>query len=630
MRYTLAKPSFPRTGSPLVSAVKTICFKLVYLFILIGPAMTKAQPPGILWQKTLGGTANEHGRDVIQALDGGWLVVGETYALPGDVVTGAHGLADFLVVKLATNGNVEWQKAYGGTNYEFVSGALATADGGYYVFGSTMSADGDITLNRGNSDAWIIRIDSQGTIIWQKTYGGSGADAISGAKALPNGNLVLSGSTSSNDGDVSGNHGNPDYWFLTIDPSGTLISQKCFGGSAIDYGAGIDFSPDGNVVITGYAFSTDGDVTGNPSMWFCGSWTIKITLAGALLWERFEVPEFWDQRGLAVIRTHDGVVIAGTKSHYVYPDGADLWLVRYDENGNKIWDKMYGTMGADNANSIVRMTDGGLLVVGETWQPGSDGVSRDWSNFWVMKIGMPGNIIWQKMLGGTAYDIAWGAAVNSDGSMVVVGETTSNNGDVSDNHGSNDMWLVKLAQDPALPVSLINFSAQAGSNNSIDLKWVTANEVDNAYFEIEKSKDLKEVIPLTRISPDETPAATHTYRYTDEMPFQGTSYYRLKQVDTDGKTTTYPWRAVVLNRDYTVFPNPASGGNFHLRVDEPETAAIRFYDASGRMVPVQIVRSRPGTIEIRLPGQPRPGAYLLRVTERGQVREHRVVLAGEF
>ncbi|WP_342083992.1 T9SS type A sorting domain-containing protein [Dyadobacter sp. OTU695] len=613
------------SGSTCAATLFLFFLKLFYVLIFLVPLFAHAQAPNVLWKKTLGGTADEFGRAVIRTLDGGSLVVGGANSNNGDV-TGVHGLSDFWVVKLDANGNVGWQKAYGGTGYESASGALATTDGGFYIFGSTMSNDGDLTANHGSSDAWILRINSSGAIIWQKTYGGSGSDGVTTGWALADGNLVLSGSTSSNDGDVSGNHGDADFWFLIIDEFGALIMQKCYGGTSMDLSAGMTFSPDGNVIITGTAYSTDGDVTGNPSPWFAGSWTIKINLVGILLWERFEKPEFWAQGAISVASTKAGVVIAGYKSNSVYPDGADLWLVRYDEDGNKLWDKRYGGFAADDAYCIVPMIDGGLIVVGETWETGLDGVSRGWSNFWVLKIGLPGNIIWQKIMGGTAGEEAWGAAVNPDGSIVVVGDAASNDGDVSGNHGLDDIWVVKLDVDPAFPVSLIRFSAQTRDHNSVELKWVTANEVDNAYFEIEKSKDLKDIVPLCRVSPDEQPAATHTYHYTDDMPFQGTSYYRLKQVDIDGKTTTYPWRAVVLSGDYSVYPNPSTTGSFRLRLDEPANAVIQLYDPYGRQVPIQTSRSETGVVEVKLSGKSSPGAYVLQVTERGHVREHRMIL----
>jgi hypothetical protein len=279
----------------------------------------------------------------------------------------------------------------------------------------------------------------------------------------------------------------------------------------------------------------------------------------------------------------------------------DLWLVRYDEAGNKVWEKQYGGFHEDIAYNITPMPDGGFLVAGYTWETPFDGVTRGWGNFWVMKIGTPGNIIWEKILGGTAAESVQGTTVNTDGSMVVVGTTASNDGDVSGNHGSFD-------------------------NSSVLLKWVTTEETDNGGFELERSKDLKDISIVTKIAPDVHEGSTHTYTYTDETPFQGTSYYRLKQIDVDGRTTTYPWRSVVLNHYYTIFPNQARAKQFRLRLDEPGNAVIRVYDMSGRSVPAQMRASNAEMVDVKLPDYALPGTYLLHVTERGKSRQHRLVV----
>ncbi len=598
-------------------------FPWICLLALLLPLVVEAQPPGVLWKKTLGGSANDNGNDIIKTLDGGSLVVGSSSSSNGDV-TGAHGLADVWVMKLDADGDLDWQKTYGGISNDYGSTAVATADGGYFIIGHTMSNDGDVSGNHGSLDNWVIRVNSVGTILWQKTYGGTGSDAVSGASMLGTGDLVIAGYTNSNNGDVSGNHGGTDYWLLRIDPAGTILSQKCFGGSSEDYALGVGLSSDGNVVLTGFTISTDGDVTGNLSGLYSGGWTIKTTPAGTLLWQRYVEPddfgELWIQD---VVTTNDGFIVAGKNSDGMY---TDLWLVRYDEAGNKVWEKQYGGFQEDIAYNITTMLDGGFLVAGHTWDTPFDGVTRGWGNFWVMKIGTPGNIIWEKVLGGTAAESVHGAIVNTDGSMVIAGTSSSNDGDVSGNHGMSDVWVVKLDVDPALPVSLISFSAQPDDNSSVRLKWVTANEIDNAGFELEKSKDLKDIITVVKIPPVAKEGSTHNYTYTDETPFQGTSYYRLKQVDLDGKITIYSWRSVVVNQYYTIFPNPTPAKRFRLRLDEPGNAAIRIYDMHGNLIPSKVKRDSAGLVEIWLPEHTPPGTYLLHVTERGNGRQHRLVV----
>src|SRR5436190_12259968 len=109
-----------------------------------------------------------------------------------------------------------------------------TQDGGYIVAGTSNSVNGDVTNHHGTastSDCWIIKLNSAGTILWQKSYGGTNNDYASSIKQTTDGGYIFSGYTSSNDGDVSGNHGGfEDGWVVKTDSTGTLIWQKCLGG----------------------------------------------------------------------------------------------------------------------------------------------------------------------------------------------------------------------------------------------------------------------------------------------------------------------------------------------------------------------------------------------------------------
>ena len=178
----------------------------------------------------------------------------------------------------------------------------------------------------------------------------------------------------------------------------------------------------------------------------------------------------------------------------------------------------------------------------------------------------------------------------------------------------------------ALPVTLISFEAKKQSNGSVKLAWVTANEVNNEYFELERSIDLKKVELLTRVGADEKSASTHLYSFTDELPHQGTSYYRLRQVDFNGEKTTYGWVSVVVDQVYTVYPNPVVQNQFRLQLDEPGKAAIKFYSLDGKPVPLQTVNRGSGMMDLKMPKNSSSGIYLLQVEERGQIRNYRVMV----
>ena len=165
-----------------------------------------------------------------QIVDNGYIVLGHTTSLDGDVI-GYHGggtyRADIWVVKLTSQGSIEWQKCLGGTKNEQPYSLLQTADGGYLVAGNTASNDGDVNGFHGSEDIWVVKLTSEGSTEWQRCLGGGGYERVTwgidmgGILQTPDGGYITTGMTESNDGDVSGNHGSADIWVVKLTPDGT-------------------------------------------------------------------------------------------------------------------------------------------------------------------------------------------------------------------------------------------------------------------------------------------------------------------------------------------------------------------------------------------------------------------------
>ncbi len=206
---------------------------LILLFILLNANNGFCQlRPAIAWQKSLGGTANESANDVLITNDNKILVVGFSTSNDGDV-TGHHGsntVNDGWIVKLDTSGNIIWQRSVGGTGADHFSSVIATTDNAYLCIGTTYSNDGDVTGYHGNGDVWVVKISTDGNIIWSKCYGGSKYDYGSDITISSDGNYAFIGTSFSYDGDVlSGINGriDPDGWAVKTDPSGNIIWEKC-------------------------------------------------------------------------------------------------------------------------------------------------------------------------------------------------------------------------------------------------------------------------------------------------------------------------------------------------------------------------------------------------------------------
>ncbi|MCS6992001.1 MAG: PKD domain-containing protein [Chitinophagales bacterium] len=210
-------------------------------------------------------------------------------------------------------GNLLWNKTFGGTEDDYATDALETSDG-LYIAATTASADGDVTGQHGLTDVWIIQTDFNGNLLWQKCFGGSGYELSKTITHLSDNNVLLACSSTSNDGDVSGHHGSTfwyDYWIVKISPAGVLLWQKSLGGSQYDQAIAAAPVNDTTVVVTGSSYSTDGNVQDhNGSSWYADFWIAALHLNGSLLWTKSYGGSSYDiANAMAVLQ--QGWVIAG-------------------------------------------------------------------------------------------------------------------------------------------------------------------------------------------------------------------------------------------------------------------------------------------------------------------------------
>ena len=147
-----------------------------------------------------------------------------------------------------------------------------------------MSNNGDVTGNNGSNDYWIIKLDSSGNITWQKSFGGTLSDRAYCIQQTTDGGYIVAGLSYSNDGDVTGNHGDADYWVVKLDATGNITWQKSLGGTNQDYGYSIQQTTGGGYIVAGYSNSNDGDVTGNNGGVDC--WIVKLDTVGNITWQK--------------------------------------------------------------------------------------------------------------------------------------------------------------------------------------------------------------------------------------------------------------------------------------------------------------------------------------------------------
>ncbi|SOD90408.1 T9SS type A sorting domain-containing protein [Spirosoma fluviale] len=176
---------------------------------------------------------------------------------------------------------------------------------------------------------------------------------------------------------------------------------------------------------------------------------------------------------------------------------------------------------------------------------------------------------------------------------------------------------------------MVSFSATATTQHTVDLAWTTSLETNNKGFQLDRSKDLVHFETVGQIPAEAANSqAIKHYQFTDQTPFTGTSYYRLTQTDLSGKATVYPAVSVVIRDEaYGVYPNPvANETGFVLRLDEPQTAILGFFSPQGRAIPLQKMGLQSGNLLLKASGSLAAGVYVLTVEERGQTRQHRLVV----
>jgi ribosomal protein S11 len=189
----------------------------------------------IQWAKTYGGTYWDVAFSVQQTSDGGYIVAGYTASF------GAGG--DILLIKTDANGNIQWAKTYGGTDYDWASSVQQTSDGGYIVAGHTTS------LGAGYDDAFLVKTDASGNIIWAKTYGGTGDDKARSVQQTSDGGYIVAGYT------ASFGAGYYDIFLIKTDASGNIQWAKTYGGTDYDWASSVQQTSDGGYIVAGYTAS---------------------------------------------------------------------------------------------------------------------------------------------------------------------------------------------------------------------------------------------------------------------------------------------------------------------------------------------------------------------------------------
>ena len=381
------------------------------------------------WQKSIGGSGFDLLQSIKNTRDGGFILAGTSSSDKSSQKNDdCKGITDFWVIKLNAKGDEQWQRTIGGNGQDELVCAFQTKDGGFMLGGSSSSSPEIIEENvqtastlsnttdlytkseksRGNMDYWVVKLDKNGVIEWQKTYGGEYADLLRSMEQTQDGGFILGGySTSSRLGDkTDANNGMGDYWIIKINDVGNIEWQKTYGSDGDDQLYAIHQTEDGGYIVGGNSNSTQ-----------------SLTSLG-------------------------GIVANGT----------DYWILKLDEKGEVIWSKTYDFGKVDILTSLVENKDHSYLIggysQGETDRSNkfngkvSEFIHKDkdgTNDYNALKINEQGEEIWSKTVGSGGEDILRKVIETRDGSYLLAGTSNAvSSKDKNSNIGSNDFWVVKL------------------------------------------------------------------------------------------------------------------------------------------------------------------------------------------
>jgi hypothetical protein len=409
------------------------------------------------WVKSFGGTGEDTAQAVVQTSDGGFAVLGYSNSIDGDLVGKTTAVNDYWLLKLDAEGNLQWNKTYGGSKDDRGQSVVQTSDGGYAIVGYAMSDDGDGSNNEGFHDNWILRLDANGNILWEKSFGFSGHDHSYDVIETSDGGLFFTGfldvTSSGGEGNTGkGNyltrHGVGEFWGTKLDVDGNLVWRRYFGGTNNDRSFGVLEANDGGLLMVGASESNDFDISNSKGSY--DFWVVKVSNTGALLWERSFGGTGID-KSYDIVKTNDNAyVITGntfsTDTDISRNNGeSDVWLIKVDDNGNLVWEKTFGGTAFDAARGLSLTAAGGFAIAGNSKSLDGDLQENKGENdLWVIKTDSEGNITYQSTFGGSGLDYGFDTLETEDGGLILVGETASDDFPNLQLRGMTDLVVIKI------------------------------------------------------------------------------------------------------------------------------------------------------------------------------------------
>ncbi|NUY79454.1 T9SS type A sorting domain-containing protein [Flavobacterium sp. MAH-1] len=412
------------------------------MLLLLFSGFLYAQPT-IDWDKTLGGAYSDEVMAIKTLPDGKIILVGSSDSeISGDKTEYCRGYNDYWAFLLEADGTPIWQTAIGADYTETARKIEPAPDGGFFISGESWSgASGDKTLpNRGVNDFWIVKLDADGNLLWERSVGGDDRDEMGYLLPLADGGVVVAGASNSGiSGDKSQSlRGITDYWVFRIDNQGQLLWEKTIGGGGYDFPTRISLAQNGNFLVSGSSRSAmTGDRT-IPRIGTVDNWIVELSTDGQIVGQQAQPFDF----DLSELISDGNYVVCGMKQYG--PETTGEYIAKRSPSGALIWE-FNGpiTIGLVSAKCCVSAPDGGFYYIQEHPVTGNTLTKRT----------TDGTLVWQRPIDMGA-GIVRALYKQPDNSLIMAtmsaADITSDKSEIS--RGQGDYWIVKFNPESELSV----------------------------------------------------------------------------------------------------------------------------------------------------------------------------------
>ena len=550
------------------------------------------------WSRTYGGSALERCRSVQQTSDGGYILAGTTRSYGGS--------PEELCWLLKTNatGDSMWSQTFGDAPYgDECLAVQQTPDGGYILVGQKYYCQ------YGEHDAWLVKTDALGTAQWSRCLGTGQHDFGMDIEQTTDGGYLVAG--------IRWNYPG-DFFLVKTDNTGNQIWARTIGGPQTDECHAVELALDGSYALAG---CTESYGAGGKDFWL-----VKTDASGIMQWDR-TYGGSGDDDAFSLKRTADGGYLLAGYTESIGTGERDMWLVKTDQDGDVEWTRTFGGELLEGAESVIQTADSGYAVAGWT---NSFGVGAE--DFWLVKTGpevpvagyvtleIPGppdwdyrlhwvcgsidRLVFRNLCPGThgsccdgASALGWHATDYPD-SVVFTSPNPLTSGSLIvfrlyHPYCSDQItWVAGDSSgliDGPLPVELLSFEAIEG-DQQVTLRWATASETDNDYFEVRRAGAL-----VAQVESEGSSTTGHEYTWVDQGLENGVTYvYTLIAVDMNGvqeeigllnatpqaDTPTVTEYALAQN-----YPNPFNAvTEIRYAIPEAGHVTLKVYNPAGQVV----------------------------------------------